>query len=249
MRILLKLSLPLFVLDQLTKWWILGRFAPPPPHEGIWIIDGWFEITRVHNQGVAFGLGNGQPWANWLFGFISAGAFVAIFLLMRRGFFPGKCGHLAAALLLAGIPGNLIDRLVHGYVVDFVHVRLPLYDKIVPSSFGWWPAFNVAEPRETRRQVMACRPDSRRQPLSGARGTGRFHGFLPLTPTLARKRERERGSQFHRHVEWPPSPRLRGEGRGRGRLRLLMHGPGSIRRLMDCGWSPAPCYADGAGTD
>ena len=144
-RLLLLISLPLFVIDQITKWWILSRFPPPPPHEGFWVIEGWFEITRVHNMGVAFGMGNGQPWANYLFGGIAASAFVAIFILWKRGFFPGKLGTAAAVLLLAGIPGNLVDRLVHGYVVDFVHVRLPLYDKIIPSSGGWWPAFNVAD--------------------------------------------------------------------------------------------------------
>ena len=144
-RLLLWLSLPLFLLDQATKWWIVSRFPPPPPHEGFWVIENWFEITRVHNMGVAFGMGNGQPWANWVFGAISATAFVAILVFTSRGFFPGLAGHLAAGLLLAGIPGNLIDRLVHGYVVDFVHMRLPLYDKIVPSSMGWWPAYNVAD--------------------------------------------------------------------------------------------------------
>jgi signal peptidase II len=70
---------------------------------------------------------------------------------------------IAVALLLCGIFGNLTDRLIQGflledfkdasfwerlsqgYVVDFVLVKLPLYDKIVPSSGGWWPAFNVAD--------------------------------------------------------------------------------------------------------
>jgi signal peptidase II len=70
---------------------------------------------------------------------------------------------IAVALLLCGIFGNLTDRLVQGflldefreasfwqrlsegYVVDFVAVKLPLYDKLVPSSGGWWPAFNVAD--------------------------------------------------------------------------------------------------------
>lgn len=144
-RSLLLVSLPLFLIDQITKWWILSTFPPPPPHEGFWVIKDWFEITRVHNMGVAFGMGNGQPWANYLFGAIAVCAFAAVFLLWKRGFFPGKLGHAAALLLLAGIPGNLLDRLLHGYVIDFVHVRLPLYDKIIPSSGGWWPAFNVAD--------------------------------------------------------------------------------------------------------
>ena len=145
LRLLLFLSLPLFLLDQASKAWILNRFPPPPPHDGFWVIEGWFEITRVHNQGVAFGMGNGQAWANWVFGGIAVVAFIGIFLLMRRGYFPGRIGHVAAALLLAGIPGNLLDRILHGYVVDFVHMKLPLYDKLFPSTLGWWPAYNVAD--------------------------------------------------------------------------------------------------------
>ena len=72
-------------------------------------------------------------------------------------------GGVAVALLLCGIFGNLTDRLVQGflldefkgagfwqrlsegYVVDFIAIKLPLYDKIVPMSGGWWPSFNVAD--------------------------------------------------------------------------------------------------------
>ncbi|MEO0016981.1 MAG: hypothetical protein RLZZ522_264, partial [Verrucomicrobiota bacterium] len=70
---------------------------------------------------------------------------------------------IAVALLLCGIFGNLTDRLVQGfllqervgepfwsrlsagYVVDFIAIKLPFYDKLVPTSNGWWPSFNVAD--------------------------------------------------------------------------------------------------------
>ena len=66
-------------------------------------------------------------------------------------------------MLLSGILGNLTDRLLQGflledlksaefwhrlsegYVVDFIALKIPYYDKLIPSSGGWWPAFNVAD--------------------------------------------------------------------------------------------------------
>jgi signal peptidase II len=136
MRLFLFLSLPLLLLDIVTKEWILQRFGPPPPYESIVVVPGFFEITRVHNTGVAFGMGNGTTWSNLLFGVIAVLAFFGIAWMWRKGHFPNAPGRLAAALLLAGIPGNLQDRLRHGYVVDFLDFDL---------GFMRWPAFNVAD--------------------------------------------------------------------------------------------------------
>jgi len=82
---------------------------------------------------------------------------------LEKGRFPHPLSKVAVALLVCGIAGNLTDRLVQGfllehapaaslwqrlstgYVVDFIAIKLPYYDKLVPSSGGWWPAFNVAD--------------------------------------------------------------------------------------------------------
>ena len=65
----LKISLPLFVIDQITKWWTVLHFSEPmvganatfdPPVE---VIKGFFYLNRVHNQGMAWGIGNGSNWA------------------------------------------------------------------------------------------------------------------------------------------------------------------------------------------
>ncbi len=144
-RPLLLISIPLFILDQITKFWIVRNFDPPPPVTRIDIIPDWFEIIRVHNTGVAFGIGNETAWSNYLFGGIAIAALIGIIILYLKGWFPGRIGSAAAILLIGGIPGNVADRFIHGYVVDFVHVRLPLYDKLFPSTGGWWPAFNVAD--------------------------------------------------------------------------------------------------------
>lgn len=147
LRWLLPISLPLYVLDQVTKLWVLRRFPPPDEFghgEEIPVIDGFFWLHRLHNTGVAFGKFNGGAYSNWIFGGISAVAFIAITVLWHKDAFPTRLGKLAAVLLLSGIAGNLTDRLAHGYVVDFLQFRLgPLYAKISGSEF--FPSFNVAD--------------------------------------------------------------------------------------------------------
>lgn len=164
-KLLLFLTLPLYVLDQITKFWTVGKFPPPWSHDAYaWpVIENVFHWVRVHNQGVAFGFGNGTAWAPVVFLIVPLIALTLIRVFWKKGAFQHPASKVAVALLLCGIFGNLTDRLVQGflleemkdgsfwqrlssgYVVDFVAVKLPLYDKIVPSSHGWWPAFNVAD--------------------------------------------------------------------------------------------------------
>lgn len=168
-RLLLFLTLPLYILDQITKAWTVANFSEPPPGEfgtidTPWmIIPDWFHWGRVHNQGVAFGLGNGSSWAPIVFLCVPIIALFIIRYFWKKGAFEHIFSKLAVSLLLCGIFGNLTDRLVQGflldhakdgtfwerltqgYVVDFIGVRLPFYDKIVPASHGWWPTFNIAD--------------------------------------------------------------------------------------------------------
>jgi len=168
-KIFLWLTLPLYLLDQATKWWVVFRFTEPA--EGyfgtsdapITVIDGVLWWTRVHNQGVAFGFGNGTTWAPIVFLFVLIGALVLVTVFWKKGAFPNAPAKIAAALLVSGILGNLTDRLAQGfmlkahedkglvtrlskgYVVDFIDVKIPGYEKIVESSRGHWPTFNVAD--------------------------------------------------------------------------------------------------------
>lgn len=178
-KLLLWMALPLYILDQLTKAWTVSRFPLPwrqtgePGVDFIPVVDNVFHLVRVHNQGVAFGFGNGTAWAPIVFLVVPVLAVVMIRIFWKKGVFNHPLSTFAVALILTGIAGNLTDRLVQGflleervfngmlveglknesfwqrfsagYVVDFVAVKLPLYDKIVPSSGGWWPAFNVAD--------------------------------------------------------------------------------------------------------
>lgn len=166
-KLLLFLSLPLYVLDQATKFWTIGKFPPPSPwvRPGAYIavVENFFHLVRVHNQGVAFGFGNGTAWAPVVFLIVPLVALTLIRIFWKKGVFNHPLSMIAVALLISGIFGNLTDRLIqgflledfktaslwerlsHGYVVDFLAFKLPLYDKLVPSSEGWWPAFNVAD--------------------------------------------------------------------------------------------------------
>lgn len=176
-KIFLILSLPLFILDQVTKWWIVFKFHEPlgedfhSPDEPVEVMSGFLWWWRIHNQGVAFGIGNGTSWAPLVFLLVLVAAFVIITVFWRKGAFANMPAKIAAALLVAGVLGNLTDRLLQGfwleqhqnksfitrlskgYVVDFIRVKLPGYDKIAPSSRGFFPTFNVADSCIT---VAAC---------------------------------------------------------------------------------------------
>jgi signal peptidase II len=164
-RLLVILTLPLYIIDQITKFWTIGTFQPPwqQPGAHITVIENFFYLVRVHNQGVAFGFGNGTAWAPVVFLIVPVVALTLLIIFWRKKAFTHLLSILAVALLVCGIFGNLTDRLVQGflledfkdasfwerlsqgYVVDFIAIKIPFYDKLVPSSGGWWPAFNVAD--------------------------------------------------------------------------------------------------------
>lgn len=131
MRLLLFLTLPLFVLDQVTKWVVLATIST---HEYVPVIPGFFNLVQVHNTGAAFGMFKDN---NAFFIGLASVALVALVIMARRGCFIDKPTRIGAALLATGVLGNLTDRLIHGYVVDFLDVILPWY--------GHWPAFNIAD--------------------------------------------------------------------------------------------------------
>jgi signal peptidase II len=131
MKLLLIVSLPLYLLDQVTKWLIL-RFISTD--EFVPVISGVFYLVQVHNTGAAFGMLKN----NTLFFMVLASvALILVAIFARRGAFTDAPSRVGAALLVSGVLGNLTDRILHGYVVDFLDVILPWY--------GHWPAFNVAD--------------------------------------------------------------------------------------------------------
>ena len=134
MRWIIFLSLPLYVLDQLTKRWILEHIDPESP---LRVIPNWFDLVNVTNTGAAFGSFQNN---NLFFVALSSIALIAVAsLLLRKRSRKDAWRDVSLALLLAGVLGNLTDRLSYGHVVDFL-----LFDLHVPLAHPW-PAFNVAD--------------------------------------------------------------------------------------------------------
>lgn len=135
MKWILFLSLPLYALDQLSKQWVLHNIDLESPQRVI--IPGWFDLVSISNNGAAFGSFKNN---NAFFIGLSCVALVAVLsLLLRKRSRKDAWRDVSLALLLAGVMGNLTDRLTHGHVVDFL-----LFDLHVPLAHPW-PAFNVAD--------------------------------------------------------------------------------------------------------
>ena len=128
----LALALLLLMADQFTKVLILGAYQLGDATR----VTEFFNIVRVHNSGAAFSfLAGASGWQRWFFTVIGVGAAIFIIYLLRAH--PGqRLFSFALACILGGAIGNVIDRLLHGYVVDFLDFHWAGYH---------FPAFNVAD--------------------------------------------------------------------------------------------------------
>ena len=133
MRFVLFLSLPLYAIDQFTKHLVL-RFIDP--YEAHTVLPDFFSLVNVTNDGAAFGSFKGN---NLFFIVISVIALLVVMALLVRRRQPDAWRDLSLALLLAGILGNLTDRLLYGHVIDFLLFNLHI------RYADPWPAFNVAD--------------------------------------------------------------------------------------------------------
>lgn len=120
------------LIDQFTKTLILGEFANGGSHT----VNAFLNIVRVHNTGAAFSfLAGAAGWQRWFF--VGLGVAAALFIVwMLRSHAGQKLFSWALALILGGAIGNVIDRLLHGYVVDFIQVHY---------ANAYFPSFNVAD--------------------------------------------------------------------------------------------------------
>lgn len=135
MKFLLALALPLYALDQATKWWILRRAGGVLGWEEP-VIPGFFHLVYWGNTGAAFSIGKDN---NTFFIVLSLVTFVGLLIATARGAFADAWSRWGVGLLVAGILGNVTDRLIHQHVVDFL-----LFDLHVRFA-NPWPAFNVAD--------------------------------------------------------------------------------------------------------
>jgi signal peptidase II len=134
MKFLLSIALPLYLLDQATKWWITRHIEFQV--EQWQIIPGFFHLCYWDNTGAAFGMFKDNNAAFIVLSILALGGLVYFFL---RGAFRDRLSRWGVALLVAGIMGNVTDRLFHQHVVDFL-----LFYLHVPAA-NPWPAFNVAD--------------------------------------------------------------------------------------------------------
>lgn len=129
----LVLSALVIVLDQWTKWQVSAHFA----YREVLPVWPGVNLTLAHNTGAAFSfLANEGGWQRWFFAGVAAVVCTGLTVWLCRLSAGQRSLAIGIALLLGGAVGNLYDRVVLGYVIDFVDVYYGRYH---------WPAFNVAD--------------------------------------------------------------------------------------------------------
>jgi signal peptidase II len=135
----LGLAFVVILLDQLTKTLILGDFRLGDSRT----VTSFFDVVRAHNTGAAFSfLAGASGWQRWFFA--GLGTVASIFIVWMLRTHPAQrlfC--FAISMILGGAIGNVIDRLLHGYVVDFLQFHWSFLAPMFPG--GYFPAFNVAD--------------------------------------------------------------------------------------------------------
>ncbi|WP_230785960.1 signal peptidase II [Aurantimonas coralicida] len=130
---MLRLGLPIaaawFLIDQVSKWWIINSVMQPPR---VIPVTEFFNLVLWHNTGVSFGLfGDTSPWMLMIF--TLAMVIGLIIWLMRAA---NRLTAIALGLIIGGALANILDRLRHGAVTDFLDFYVAAYH---------WPAFNLAD--------------------------------------------------------------------------------------------------------
>lgn len=135
----LGIALIIILLDQFTKTLILGFFQLGDSQH----VTSFFNVVRVHNTGAAFSfLAHAGGWQRWFFvGLGAAATGFIVWMLRQHG--GQRLFAWALSLILGGAIGNVIDRLVHGHVVDFLDFHWSFLSPMFPG--GHFPAFNIAD--------------------------------------------------------------------------------------------------------
>ena len=135
----LGLALIVILLDQITKTLILGMFQLGDVRP----VTSFFNLVRVHNSGAAFSfLAGASGWQRWFF--VGLGLLASGFIVwVLRSHPTQKLFCFAVTMIMGGALGNVIDRLLHGYVVDFLQFRFGFLAPLF--SGGYFPSFNLAD--------------------------------------------------------------------------------------------------------
>jgi len=135
----LGMALVVLLADQFTKVLIIGSFQLGDSQT----VTGFFNLVRVHNSGAAFSfLSSASGWQRWFFTAIGVGA-AGFIVWLLRSHADQRLFCFALALVLGGAVGNVIDRVLWGYVIDFLDFH---WDWLAPLFYqGHFPAFNIAD--------------------------------------------------------------------------------------------------------
>lgn len=135
-------SVGIYLADQASKAWAVRRLR----FQDITIVNGFLDFIYAENRGIAFGqLQEGGAFGRWFFVVLASVASVAVLFYFFRTSVNDNRILCACALLLAGIVGNLTDRVRLGYVIDFILLHAGQYH---------WPTFNVADASITIGAVL-----------------------------------------------------------------------------------------------
>lgn len=135
----LALAALVVLADQFTKQLILGHYRLGDST----YVTGFFNVVRAHNTGAAFSfLASAGGWQRWFFIALALAA-VGFILWLLRSHAGQKLFAFSLSMILGGAVGNVIDRMLHGYVVDFLDFHWSFLSGIFPG--GHFPAFNVAD--------------------------------------------------------------------------------------------------------
>ena len=127
------LSVIVFIVDQMTKYWTIQALDLYESYQVL----SFFNFTYARNYGAAFSfLGDAGGWQKYLFTAIAFAVSAYLIYLLKQNNASQRWTNIAFALILSGAIGNVTDRLVFGYVVDFLDFDLGFYR---------WPTFNVAD--------------------------------------------------------------------------------------------------------
>ena len=152
----LSLAFIIILLDQITKVLIVGNYRLGDST----YVTSFFNVVRAHNTGAAFSfLANAGGWQRWFFTGIGVAA--AIFITyMLRAHAGQKLFSFALACILGGAIGNVIDRVLYGYVVDFLQFH---WNWLAPVFHGgYFPAFNLADSAITLGAICLVLDEVRR---------------------------------------------------------------------------------------
>ncbi|MEO6226898.1 MAG: signal peptidase II [Thermomonas sp.] len=130
----LAVSVLVFALDQWSKAWVLRTL---PEHVPVPVIDGFWNWYRTYNTGAAFSfLADAGGWQKWFFVTLAFAICGLMVWMLARTSRRDWRSALPLALVVGGALGNVVDRFLHGHVIDFVQWYVGEH---------YWPAFNIAD--------------------------------------------------------------------------------------------------------